>query len=148
MDFQGEIYWIFCFQTQVRENLVLSVWPNCKKLLTIDPTCLAASVWRMFIVFVYLFIWMYSYGFEHKDIRIQLSMPIGNYHWSLVIYFFLFLNTISHLQYSIGTYPTLHDVINKKHYVGFDAIYQYSRQSDVNILYWVMKAKWIHVCVV
>lgn len=31
-------------QDQVGEPLVLSVWPNCKHLLTIDPTCLAAAV--------------------------------------------------------------------------------------------------------
>ncbi|CAF1056901.1 unnamed protein product [Adineta ricciae] len=81
--------------SQVRGNLVLSVWPNCKNLLTIDPTCLAASLW----------------------LRTQ------GYSYSIV-------NANRQLSLIIGTYPTLHDVINKKHYVGFDAIYQYSRQSD------------------
>lgn len=32
------------FKNQERENLILSVWPNCKHLSTIDPACLATSV--------------------------------------------------------------------------------------------------------
>ncbi|CAF2814590.1 unnamed protein product [Rotaria sp. Silwood2] len=77
---------------QERENLVLSVWPNCNHLSTIDPTCLAASLW----------------------LRAQgLSYSI--------------VNANRQISMILGTYPTLHDMVNKKHYVGFELIYEYSR---------------------
>ncbi|UJR30683.1 hypothetical protein I4U23_018206 [Adineta vaga] len=82
-------------ENQVRENLVLSVWPNSKHLLTIDPTCLATSLWLR----------TQGYSYSIISANRQLAMIFG-------------------------TYPTLHDVVNKKHYVGFDSIYQYSRTSD------------------
>ncbi|CAF0927426.1 unnamed protein product [Adineta steineri] len=80
---------------QVRENLVLSVWPSCKHLITIDPNSLAASLW----------------------LRAQ------GYSCSIV-------NANRQLSMIFGTYPTLYDVPNNKHYVGFDSIYQYSRKLD------------------
>ncbi|CAF3880190.1 unnamed protein product [Rotaria sordida] len=77
---------------QERENLILSVWPNCNHLPTVDPACLAASLW----------------------LRAQgLSYSIVNANRQISMIF--------------GTYPTLHDIVNKKHYVGFESIYEYSR---------------------
>jgi hypothetical protein len=32
-----------------------------------------------------------------------------------------------------GTYPTLYDVGNNKHYVGFESIYEHSRTLNVGI---------------
>ncbi|CAF1211422.1 unnamed protein product [Rotaria magnacalcarata] len=79
-------------KNQVRENFVLSVWPNSNHLATIDPTCLAASLW----------------------LRAQgLSYSIVNANRQISMIF--------------DTYPMLHDVANRKHYVGFESIYEYSR---------------------
>jgi hypothetical protein len=35
----------------------------------------------------------------------------------------------------IGTYPTLYDTANNKHYVGFESIYEYSRTLNVSIVF-------------
>ena len=39
-------------------------------------------------------------------------------------------------QYAIfpGHYPTLHDVANQRHYVGFESIYEYSRTVNVRFV--------------
>lgn len=54
---------------QERENLILSVWPNCKHLSTIDPACLATSLWLR----------SQGYSFSIVNINHQLPMIFGTY---------------------------------------------------------------------
>lgn len=43
--------------------------------------------------------------------------------------------TTNHSVIFIGNYPTLHDVANQRHYVGFESIYEHIRTVNVRRLF-------------
>ena len=55
-----------------------------------------------------------------------------------LFYIFVFKNTLLTVT---ETYPMLHDVANRKHYVGFESIYEYSRTLQVSILFSYQRIK-------